>query len=235
MSELGGPIAVGCPHATAVDEAHLVADRIAIIDRDQRLPHGGVVRALYATTVSPLAPQVAINLETGDYAVRGQPGCGCPFDRVGFAGTVHTVRSYEKLSTEGMHFFGPRLLRSARRRASASVRRRPHRLPAHRGGGRTRPLPDQPRRFSPNRRARRPSRRRGGAHLSCLGGPRGEHDGGDLDKRAHASRIAPGAGRVRSIQGASAPRNEGECWIGSVRRSTASLGVWRKSPRPGLG
>ena len=110
MSELGGPIAVGCPHATAVDEAHLVADRIAIIDRDQRLPHGGVVRALYATTVSPLAPQVAINLETGDYAVRGQPGCGCPFDRVGFAGTVHTVRSYEKLSTEGMHFFGPRLL-----------------------------------------------------------------------------------------------------------------------------
>ena len=93
MSELGGPIAVGCPHASAFDEAHLVADRIAIIDREQRLAHGETVPALYATTLSLLAPQLAINLETGDYAVRGRPRCGCPFNQVGFAATLHTIRS----------------------------------------------------------------------------------------------------------------------------------------------
>jgi hypothetical protein len=126
LAELGGPIAVGCPNATEVDEAHLAADRIAIIDVDRPLPNGEIVPALYATTVSPLAPQVAIHLETGDYAKRGRPQCGCPFDLVGLADTVHTVRSYEKLSTEGMHFFGPRLVTLLE-----------HELPRRFGGGPT--------------------------------------------------------------------------------------------------
>jgi phenylacetate-coenzyme A ligase PaaK-like adenylate-forming protein len=110
MAEMGGPIAVACSHATEVDEAHIAADRIALIDIERLLPGGSRMPALYATTVSPRAPQVVINFETGDYALRGEPRCGCPFDQLGLAQTIHTIRSYEKLSTEGMHFFGPRLV-----------------------------------------------------------------------------------------------------------------------------
>jgi hypothetical protein len=110
ISELGGPVAVGCPRATAVDEAHLVEDRIAMIAKQRTLPGGVRINPLFVTTLSPLAPQVAINMETGDYAAEGRANCGCPFAQAGLSRTLHTIRSYEKLSTEGMHFVGPELV-----------------------------------------------------------------------------------------------------------------------------
>ena len=110
ISELGGPIALGCPNGSAVDEAHVAEDRVAVIEKERTLAGGGVVRPLYVTTISPLAPQLAINVETGDYAVQGLSACGCPYEEAGLTRTLHTIRSYEKLSTEGMHFFGPQLL-----------------------------------------------------------------------------------------------------------------------------
>jgi hypothetical protein len=110
ISELGGPIALGCPHGRAIDEAHIAEDRVAVIERERTLAGGAVVRPLYVTTISPLAPQVAINVETGDYAIQGSAACGCPYEEAGLMRTLHTIRSYEKLSTEGMHFFAPQLV-----------------------------------------------------------------------------------------------------------------------------
>jgi hypothetical protein len=110
VSELGGPLALGCPAGAAVDHAHLATDRVAVIDEERTLADGRVVRPLLVTTISPLTPQVALNLEIGDSAVHGRATCGCPFAQAGLAHTLHTIRSYEKLSTEGMHFVGPHLV-----------------------------------------------------------------------------------------------------------------------------
>ena len=110
ISELGGPIALGCPNGHAIDEAHVAEDRVAVIEQERTLAGGAVVRPLYVTTISPLAPQIAINVETGDYAVERSASCGCPYDEAGLKRTLHTIRSYEKLSTEGMHFFAPQLV-----------------------------------------------------------------------------------------------------------------------------
>jgi hypothetical protein len=108
ISEVGGPIAVGCSAPAAVDAAHVAEDRVALIESERAL-RGGRVRALYATSLSPVAPRIAINLETGDCATRGRSTCGCPFAEQGLNRTLSEIRSYEKLTTEGMHFLGPRL------------------------------------------------------------------------------------------------------------------------------
>lgn len=110
ISELGGPVAVSCPRATEVDEGHLVLDRIAGIVKPRILSCGTPVRPLFFTTLSTRTPQVAINLESGDEAVERDASCGCAFAEAGLSRTVHAIRSYEKLSTEGMHFVGPDLV-----------------------------------------------------------------------------------------------------------------------------
>jgi len=110
VSELGGPLALACPSGAAVDHAHLAEDRVAMIDEERTLADGRVVRPLLVTTLSPFTPQVAINLEIGDSAVHGRATCGCPFHEAGLTHTLHTIRSYDKLSTEGMHFVGPQLV-----------------------------------------------------------------------------------------------------------------------------
>jgi hypothetical protein len=110
ISEYGGPVALGCANAGAVDTAHLAEDRVAVIEKPRTLASGGSVQSLLVTSISPLTPQIAINVETGDYAVHGQAGCGCPFALAGLTRTLHTIRSYDKLTTEGMHFVGPDLI-----------------------------------------------------------------------------------------------------------------------------
>jgi phenylacetate-coenzyme A ligase PaaK-like adenylate-forming protein len=109
VSELGGPVALGCPTSTGADRAHLAEDRLAVI-RGEGPVAGGPGGALYLTTISPLAPQVAINLEVGDYAVEEPARCGCAFAQAGLSRVVHSIRSYEKLTTEGMHFVGSELV-----------------------------------------------------------------------------------------------------------------------------
>ena len=47
-----------------------------------------------------------INVELGDHGVLERRTCGCPWDALGYTQHLHTIRSYEKLVTEGMHFIG---------------------------------------------------------------------------------------------------------------------------------
>jgi hypothetical protein len=88
----------------------VVTDKIALLQRDR--PAGaGRVGALFCSTLHPAVPKMMLNVELGDYGVLGQRACGCPYDRLGFRQHLHTIRSYEKLTSEGMHFVGTELLR----------------------------------------------------------------------------------------------------------------------------
>jgi hypothetical protein len=105
-----GRLGVACLKPTAVDEVHVVTDKIALLQRE-RSASGETVGALFCTTLHPAAPKIMVNVELGDYGVLGERGCGCPFDHLGFRHHLHTIRSYEKLTSEGMHFVGSELLR----------------------------------------------------------------------------------------------------------------------------
>jgi hypothetical protein len=105
-----GRLAVPCTAPAAVDEVHVAADVVALLQRDRQVGDA-TVGALFCSTLHPAVPKVMLNVELGDYGVLGERACGCPFDRLGLRQHLHTIRSYEKLTSEGMHFVGTELLR----------------------------------------------------------------------------------------------------------------------------
>jgi hypothetical protein len=51
-----------------------------------------------------------LNVESDDYGVLEERDCGCPIGALGLRLHLHTIRSYEKLTSEGMNFVGTELL-----------------------------------------------------------------------------------------------------------------------------
>lgn len=105
-----GRIALSCSEPEAPDDMHLLADKLAVVQRDRVLAGGHTVPALHFTALLPSAPKLMINVESDDYAVVGDRPCGCPFGRLGLTTHLREVRSFEKLTAEGIHFLGSDLV-----------------------------------------------------------------------------------------------------------------------------
>jgi hypothetical protein len=108
MTEIGA-VGMPCANPEEPDEAHLFTPRVAAIERPRELPWGANVRALYLTSLSPLSPKLMLNVESGDHAVLSDRDCGCPLHKAGLTRHMHSIRSYEKLTSEGMTLFGAAL------------------------------------------------------------------------------------------------------------------------------
>jgi hypothetical protein len=106
ITELGGLIGLACATAEAPDDVHVATDKFAVIQRPRRLPGGATVGALHYTTLLPSAPRILINAESDDYGELERRDCGCEVGALGLKVHLHTIRSYEKLSSEGMNFLG---------------------------------------------------------------------------------------------------------------------------------
>jgi hypothetical protein len=106
-----GLLGLACHRPAAPDDVHLASDKIATIERPRSIGAAGVVvPALFHTTLLPASPKVMLNVESGDYGVREDRDCGCDVLPAAFRRHLHTIRSYEKLTSEGMHFLGGDLL-----------------------------------------------------------------------------------------------------------------------------
>lgn len=103
-----GLVGAACGDRRGLDDVHVAADRIGIVQRQTDMG-GTLVGALFATSLHPLARRVVINAETGDYAQVSQRECGCPLGRLGLHTHLSGIRSYEKLTSEGMTFLGSAL------------------------------------------------------------------------------------------------------------------------------
>ena len=103
-------IGIACARPAADDDVHVAIDKVALLERETTLVGGARVKGLHLTTLHWSAPKLMINVELGDFGVLGTRQCGCPWDRFGFTTHLHTIRSYEKLTSEGMHFTGSDLL-----------------------------------------------------------------------------------------------------------------------------
>jgi hypothetical protein len=110
MTEIGR-IGIPCAAPRALDDVHLATDRLAVIQRDRDLGPGvGRVGAFHFTTLHPRSSKLMINTEIGDYGVLEDRDCGCAMGEVGLSRHLHSIRSYEKLTSEGMHFLGDELI-----------------------------------------------------------------------------------------------------------------------------
>jgi hypothetical protein len=110
MAEVG-TIGLPCASPVVVDDVHLVDEKLAIVQRHRSLGTDvEAVGALFYTTVLPACPKIMLNTESGDYAILEQRDCGCLLEHVGLRRHLHTIRSYEKLTSEGMSFLGSELI-----------------------------------------------------------------------------------------------------------------------------
>jgi hypothetical protein len=106
-----GMVGVSCGDPAAVDDMHLLTFRSAIVLQNRTLrgwPEP--INAILLSMFTPTMTKVMLNVEVGDYGVMLQRECGCPLGEAGLHWHLHTIRSYEKLTSAGMHFMGADLI-----------------------------------------------------------------------------------------------------------------------------
>jgi hypothetical protein len=107
-----GFVGGSCFHPASTDDIHLNEDSFALIQRQRKVPHAEIsVDAFLVTSLLPSAPKVLLNMETGDYGVVADRKCGCPLGDLGLTRHLHNIRGFDRLTSEGMNFFGSDLVR----------------------------------------------------------------------------------------------------------------------------
>jgi hypothetical protein len=108
-----GAIGFGCLEPDSPDDMHVLRDLHALIQAPatvraaERLPEG----ALLVTALHPQSPFVMLNASMGDQGEIAQRSCGCPLEEVGYPVHLSSVRSFEKLTSEGMTFMDTDVVR----------------------------------------------------------------------------------------------------------------------------
>jgi hypothetical protein len=118
-------VAEGCANGRGPDDSHLVSSLYAMTTHRREILDGqDEVDALLFTTLSTAWGTVGLNVELGDFAdVEERPGDCCAIGEIGFTTHLSNIRSFEKLTGEGV---------SVAR--SAIVRVIEHELPSRFGG-----------------------------------------------------------------------------------------------------
>jgi phenylacetate-coenzyme A ligase PaaK-like adenylate-forming protein len=107
-----GILGYGCADPQACDDVHALTDSVAVIRHPRPVGDDGVtVPGLLVTSLLPQSPKLLLNVETGDHAELSHRACGCALGRAGLETHLAGIRSFEKLTGEGMTFAGTGVLR----------------------------------------------------------------------------------------------------------------------------
>ena len=108
-----GLIGFGCAGQTAAsDDNHFCKDLSAVIQHRREILSGTAsVDAFLFTSLLPGAAKILLNVESGDYGVIENRHCGCGLEELGLANHIYNIRSFDKLTGEGMTFVGTDILR----------------------------------------------------------------------------------------------------------------------------
>ncbi|MER3446250.1 MAG: hypothetical protein C4291_05130 [Candidatus Dadabacteria bacterium] len=108
----GGTIGYGCFNSSSPDDTHLFKDSIAVIQHRRRVEFSDTeVNAFLFTSLLPSAPKILLNVESDDYGILEKRDCNCDFQKLGFTEHLHEIRSFGKLTSEGMTFVNSDLIR----------------------------------------------------------------------------------------------------------------------------
>jgi phenylacetate-coenzyme A ligase PaaK-like adenylate-forming protein len=101
-----GVIAAGCDRPSPIsDDCHLFKDTTAVISHEHRVEHfDTTVNSFLFTSLLYEAPKLLLNVGMGDYGVVEEKPCDCAFGKLGFHTRISCIRSYEKLTGEGVTF-----------------------------------------------------------------------------------------------------------------------------------
>lgn len=102
-----GTVGSSCLNPTGPNDQHLMLDHIAMIQGSRKVPGFNLeVPAFCFTSLLPTAAKMLLNVESDDYGVVDSRPCGCTWEKLGFPVHVRDIRSFRKLTGEGMTLVG---------------------------------------------------------------------------------------------------------------------------------
>jgi len=106
FSEVGA-VGLPCQNPADCNDHHLIVDHLEVLQYPRKAPGTDVtVQAFNFTTLLPTAPKLLLNVEIDDYGVIEDRNCGCEWEQMGFTKHVRGIRSFRKLTGEGMTLIG---------------------------------------------------------------------------------------------------------------------------------
>jgi hypothetical protein len=102
-----GVVAAGCndKRHKEPDHCHLYKDTTAAITHRYKVSHfGSTVDSFLFTTLLYESPKLLLNVGMGDYGKLYTAPCNCAYGTIGFDTHIADIRSYEKLTGEGVTF-----------------------------------------------------------------------------------------------------------------------------------
>jgi hypothetical protein len=107
-----GQVGTGCVRPVDGNDLHFSADSLALVQHTRRVPGTSIdVPAFCFTSLLPSSPKVLINVESDDYGLVESRRCGCPLEEIGLGTHLRMVRSYRKLTGEGVTLVGSEMVR----------------------------------------------------------------------------------------------------------------------------
>ncbi len=106
-----GFVAVGCTQPLDINDLHLFKDSLALISYPREVPGVEVtVPAFHFTSLLPTAPKLMLNVESDDYGLIENRRCGCPMETYGYTEHLRHIRSFRKLTGEGVTLVGSEMI-----------------------------------------------------------------------------------------------------------------------------
>ncbi len=106
-----GYVGAGCARPVDGNDLHFLKDHLALIQYPRQVPGWEMtVPAFYFTTLLPTAPKLLLNVESDDYGIIEHRSCGCPLETYGFTEHLRHVRSFRKLTGEGVTLVGSEMV-----------------------------------------------------------------------------------------------------------------------------
>ncbi len=103
VSTESGLIAASCPLRSIDDDMHFYSDRLALVQLDRGTAlASNQIQSLLFTALTLHSGKVLLNTDLGDFGEVTAKSCSCVFGELGLNVHLSTVRSYEKLTVEGM-------------------------------------------------------------------------------------------------------------------------------------
>lgn len=106
FSEVGA-VGLACNNPVDCNDHHLILDHLEVLQWPRTVPGTDVeVEAFNITTLLPSSPKLLLNVEIDDYGIIEERSCGCEWEEFGFTKHVRGIRSFRKLTGEGMTLIG---------------------------------------------------------------------------------------------------------------------------------
>ena len=107
-----GNVGMGCANPADGNDVHWMKGQLGMIQYPRQLPGSTVsVNVFYYTTLQRSPTKSLLNMESDDFGVLEERHCGCPLEELGLTQHIRHIRSFAKLTAEGMTVAGTAMVR----------------------------------------------------------------------------------------------------------------------------